>query len=81
MAISVTGLTTWSQDGTGTWQDYGGGGGSASNTDVFLSGTGSRARKISNGVKGFAFQINAGGQDMTNRLWPLGGQRWLVLVH
>ncbi len=63
MTIGVTGLDAHTQVGTGTWKDYGGGGGSASNTDIFLSSTSSRARKVSNSVKGFGFEINASGES------------------
>ena len=77
MAITVTGLTTHTQTGGGTWLDYGGGGGSAANTEVFLSSTGSRARKVSNGVKGFAFEVNATGTDLSATVICI---RWATLA-
>jgi hypothetical protein len=77
MAISVSGLTVRTQVGTGTWKDYGGGGGSTSNTDVFLSSTSSRARKISNGIKGFALDLGAGGVDLSNTVVAI---RWATLA-
>ena len=77
MAVSVTGLTVHTQTGGGTWKDYGSGGGSSSNTDVFLSSTGSRARKISNGVKGFAYEVNASGTDLSNTVIAI---RWATLA-
>jgi hypothetical protein len=77
MAISVTGLTNHTQVGSGTWLDYGSGGGSAINTDVFLSSTSSRARKVSNGIKGFAFEVNAAGTDLSNTVIAI---RWATLA-
>jgi hypothetical protein len=67
MAISVTGLTTHTQNGSGTWTDYGSGGGSSSTTATFLSGTTARGRKFT-GAKGFAFEINASGQSLSNSI-------------
>jgi hypothetical protein len=77
MAIGVTGLTVHTQTGGGTWKDYGSGGGSSANTDVFLSSTGSRARKISNGQKGFAYEVNASGTDLSNTVIAI---RWATLA-
>lgn len=65
MAISTSGITVLNQDGSGTWSDVGGGGGSAQNTDVFFSSTGTRARKVSNAIRGFLFD-NGTGIDLTN---------------
>jgi hypothetical protein len=67
MAISVTGLTTHTQTGGGTWIDYGTGGGSSSNTTLYVSSTGSRARKFT-GAKGFAYEVNASGTDLSNSI-------------
>jgi len=77
MAISVSGLTTHTQTGGGTWKDYGGGGGSGSNADVFFSSTSSRGRKVSNGIKGFAFEVNASGTDLSNTVIVI---RWATLA-
>ena len=67
MAISVTGLTTHTQGGGGTWKDYGSGGGSTSSTATFLSGTTSRGRKFT-GARGFAYEVNASGTDLSNSI-------------
>lgn len=67
MAISVTGLTVHTQNGGGTWTDYGSGGGSSSTTATFLAGTTSRGRKFT-GAKGFAFEVNAAGTDLSNTI-------------
>jgi hypothetical protein len=67
MAISVTGLTVHTQNGGGTWQNYGSGGGSASTTATFLSGTSAQGRKFT-GAKGFAYQVNASGTDLSNSI-------------
>jgi len=75
MAITVSGYTNDTATGGGTWLDYGGGGGSGANTDVFLSSTGSRARKVSNGIKGFAFDLGASGTDISGDVVAV---RWLV---
>jgi len=77
MAISVTGLTVHTQVGSGTWQDYGSGGGSGINTDVFFSSTSTRARKISNGIKGFAYEVNASGTDLSDSVLAI---RWATLA-
>ena len=77
MAITVSGLTVHTQTGAGTWKDYGGGGGSAANTDVFLSSTGSRGRKVSNGIKGFAYEVNASGTDLSSTVIAIR----LSLIH
>ena len=74
MAITVSGLTIHTQTGAGTWQDWGSGGGSSSSTATFLSSTSSRGRKFT-GAKGFGYQINASGQDITNTVFLV---RWLV---
>lgn len=65
MAVGVTGLTVHTQNGSGTWKDYGTGGGSTSTTATFLSGTTSRGRKFT-GSKGFAFEVNASGMSLSN---------------
>jgi len=76
MAITTSSITTRVNDGTGTWVDPGSGGGSGQNTDIFLSGTASRARKVSNATdKGYGFQINASGEDITGLVFSL---RWTV---
>jgi hypothetical protein len=67
LAISVTGLTVHTQNGSGTWTDYGTGGGSTSTTATFLSGTSSRGRKFT-GSKGFAFEVNASGTDLSSSI-------------
>lgn len=67
MAISVTGLTVHTQNGGGTWQNYGSGGGSASTTATFLSGTSAQGRKFT-GAKGFAYQVNASGTDLSTSI-------------
>lgn len=67
MAISVTGLTTHTQNGGGTWQDWGGGGGSSSTTATFLSGTSAQGRKFT-GFKGFGYQVNATGTDLSTSI-------------
>lgn len=77
MAISTTSITEAANNGGGTWKDYGTGGGSASNTDVFITSTGSRARKISNGVKGFAFDLGTAG---TNLSAQVVGIKWATLA-
>lgn len=77
MAITVNNLTVYTQNGTGTWKDYGGGGGSSQNTDVFLSGTSSQGRKVSNGVKGFSYEINAAGTDLSDTVILI---RWATLA-
>ena len=76
MAIATTSITTRVNDGSGTWVDPGSGGGSSQNTDLFLSSTASRARKVSNtSDKGFGYQINASGEDITGLVFSI---RWLV---
>lgn len=65
MAISVTGLTVHTQTGAGTWKDYESGPGGGSSTAIFLSSTSSFARKFT-GFKGFAFEVNASGTDLTD---------------
>ncbi len=77
MAIATSGITTWNNDGTGTWQDSGSGGNSGTNNNVFFTSTGSRARKISNGIKGFQYQVNAAGQDLSDAVICI---RWAVLA-
>ncbi len=67
MAITVTGVTTITTAETGTWVDVGGGGGSSFNTDVVRQGSNSRARKVSNGVKGYLFD-NGSGIDITGQM-------------
>lgn len=67
MAISVTGLTAWNQDGSGTWVDWGGGAGSSQTTVAYLSSTASRGRKFS-GAKGMGYQVNAAGQNLSNSI-------------
>lgn len=67
MAISVTGLTTHTQTGAGTWKSYGSGGGGSLSTANFLSSTSSFGRKFT-GAKGFAFEINASGTTMVDRI-------------
>ncbi|MHA2069341.1 MAG: hypothetical protein ACXABY_33695 [Candidatus Thorarchaeota archaeon] len=67
MAITTSGVTIENQDGTGTWSDWGSGGGSSTNTDVFLTSTGSRARKISNGNKGMGYSLG-GSFDYTGKV-------------
>lgn len=64
MAIATTSITVRNNDGSGTWAEYGTQS-SAQNTDIFLTSTGSRAKKVSNSTKGFAYQIAAGGEDVT----------------
>jgi hypothetical protein len=64
MAIATTSITVRNNDGSGTWVEYGTQS-SSQNTDIFLTSTGSRAKKVSNSTKGFAFQINAAGEDVT----------------
>lgn len=75
MAISTTSVTEVVNNGGGTWADYGSGGGSSSNTDVFLTSTGSRARKVSNGVKGFAYDLGVSGTDISGDIVSV---RWQV---
>ena len=77
MAIATTSITEVVNNGGGTWKDYGSGGGSVSNTNVFITSTGSRARKISNGVKGFAFDLGASGTDISADFVSV---RWAVLA-
>ena len=77
MAISTSSITEAANNGGGTWKDYGSGGGSSSNTDVFITSTGSRARKISNGVKGFAFDLGTAG---TNLSAQVVGIKWATLA-
>jgi hypothetical protein len=77
MAISTTSITEVTNNGGGTWKDYGGGGGSTSNTDVFVTSTGSRARKVSNGTKGFSFDLGAGGTDISSDVVSV---RWATLA-
>lgn len=67
MAISVTGLTAHTQVGTGTWTDYAGGPASGSTTATFLSGSSARGRKFT-GFKGFAYEVNAAGTDLSNSI-------------
>jgi hypothetical protein len=67
MAISVTGLTVHTQNGGGTWQNYGSGGGSGSTTATFLAGTSSQGRKFT-GAKGFAYEVNASGTDLSSSI-------------
>lgn len=74
MAITTSGVTIDNQTGAGTWSDWGSGGGSGTNTDVFLSSTGSRARKISNGNKGMAYSFG-GTVNYSNRIIAI---RYLV---
>jgi len=74
MAISVTGLTSWTQEGSGTWQEWGGGQASSQSTATFFSGASTRGRKFT-GFKGMGFQVNASGQDLSNTILVI---RWLV---
>jgi len=78
MAISTSSITTWNNDGSGTWlNEPTGGGGSTQNLNVFFTSTGSRGRKVSNTTKGMGYQINASGQNMTNQVIAV---RWAVLA-
>jgi len=65
MAISVTGLTVHTQVGTGTFKNYESGPGGGLSTAIFLSSTSSYARKFT-GFKGFGFEVNATGTDLSN---------------
>jgi len=78
MTLSISSAnynTVWGVGGGGTWQDWGAGGGSAANSDIFVYGS-SRARKVSNGIKGFGKVAGGGGgEDWTGRVVQ---QLWLV---
>lgn len=67
MAISVSGLTVHTQEGSGTWKDYVGGPASSSTTATFYSGASSRGRKFT-GYKGMGFEVNATGADLSNSI-------------
>lgn len=75
MAIATTSITEVVNNGGGTWKDYGAGGGSASNTVTFITSTGSRARKVSNALKGFAFDLGVGGVDVSGDVIAI---KWIV---
>ena len=77
MAIATTSITEVANNGNGTWLDTAGGGGSSANTDVFVTGGGSRARKVSNTTRGFAFDLGAGGTDISGQVI---GIKWAVLA-
>jgi len=76
MAIATSSITTWNNDGSGTWAELGSQS-SSQNTNVFLTSTGSRAKKVSNSTKGFMYQINASGQDMSAQVVCI---RWATLA-
>jgi hypothetical protein len=76
MAIATTSITVANNDGSGTWVNRPTGGvGSAQNTNIFLTSTGSRARKISNETRGYAFEVNPTGVDLSAQVIAV---RWLV---
>ena len=78
MAIATASITNRVNDGSGTWvNEPTGGAASGQNTNVFLTSTGSRARKVSNTTKGYGFQINASGEDISALCV---GIRWAVLA-
>jgi hypothetical protein len=64
VAIATTSITVHDNDGNGTWAELGSQS-SAQNTNIFLTSTASRAKKVSNSTKGFVYQINASGEDVT----------------
>lgn len=75
MAIATTSVNERANNGGGTWKDYGGGGGSGANTVTFVTSTGSRGRKVSNALKGFAFDLGISGVDFTGLVV---GIKWTV---
>ena len=74
MAINFGNITTHTQVGSGTWAEIGTQS-SSINTDIFVSSTSSRAKKVSNSTKGFMYQVNASGRDMSAEVACV---RWLV---
>lgn len=63
MALAEASIVTHNNDGSGTWAELGAQS-SSQNTNIFLTSTGSRAKKVSNSTKGFMYQVNATGRDM-----------------
>ncbi len=76
MALVTSSIVTHNNDGSGTWVEIGAQS-SSQNTDVFFSSTGSRAKKVSNSTKGFGYQVNATGRDMSAEVVCL---RWATLA-
>ena len=65
MALTVTtDLTVITNGNDGTWNDIGGGGGSAAEPDYFIQGTGCRSRAVSGSgaSRGFTVDIGAGNE-------------------
>ena len=74
MALAEATIVTHNNDGSGTWAELGTQS-SSQNTDIFLTSTGSRAKKVSNSTKGFMYQVNATGRDMSAEVACV---RWAV---
>ncbi len=64
MAITTSSINVRVDDGSGTWAELGSQS-SSQNTDLFVTNGGSRAKKVSNSTKGFMFEINASGEDIS----------------
>ncbi len=64
MAITTSSINVRNDDGSGTWAELGSQS-SSQNTDLFVTNGGSRAKKVSNSTKGFMFEINATGEDIS----------------
>ena len=64
MAITTTEINVRIDDGSGVWAELGSQS-SSQNTDLFVTNGGSRAKKVSNSTKGFMFEINASGEDIS----------------
>ncbi len=64
MAITTTEINVRNDDGSGVWAELGSQS-SSQNTDLFVTNGGSRAKKVSNSTKGFMFEINASGEDIS----------------
>ena len=80
MAISTTSVNERANNGNGTWKDYGSGGNSAASTTIGItpsSAPASRARKVSNSIKGFGLDLGVSGVDFTGLVL---GMKWGVLA-
>ncbi len=64
MAITTSSINVRIDDGSGVWAELGSQS-SSQNTNIFVTNGGSRAKKVSNSTKGFMFEINASGEDIS----------------
>ncbi len=76
MAVTTSSINVRNDDGSGVWAELGSQS-SSQNTDIFVTNGGTRAKKVSNSTKGFMYQINASGEDITGLIAAL---RWATLA-